>query len=196
MSAQCHPAGVSESRLVGREWELATLAAMLDRSIEGHGSVVAVAGPPGMGSTRLVREAVQLAQSHGVEVFSTCCESHAADVPFQVVGRLLRAVAQVSGLDDRSARARVHAQFPNADAQDMLLLDDLLGLADPDYELPKIEPDARRRRLTAVISAAQLARAQPAMVVVEDVHWIDEVSESLLTDFLAPIASCQDAREA
>jgi predicted ATPase len=69
--------------LVGREWELAALAAALDRSITGRGSVVAVAGPAGIGKTRLAREAVQLATSHGAEVFSTFCESHATDVPFR-----------------------------------------------------------------------------------------------------------------
>ena len=55
-------------------------------------------------------------------------------------------------------------------------------------ELPRIDPDARRRRLTALINAAQLARTEAAIFVIEDVHWIDEVSESLLTDFLAVIA--------
>jgi len=187
MAPQCQRTGVSGSRLVGREGELAALAAMLDRSIDGRGSVVAVAGPPGIGKTRLAREAVRLAKSLGVEVFSTFCESHATEVPFRVVVRLLRAVGRVSGLDDRSARARVRVQFPDADAQDMLLLDELLGIADPDVELPKIEPDARRRRLTALINAAQLAHTQPAIFIVEDVHWIDEVSESLLADFLTVI---------
>ena len=71
--------------------------------------------------------------------------------------------------------------------EDLLLLDDLLGVADPDVALPKIDPDARRRRLTALINAAQLARTEPAVFVVEDVHWIDEVSESMLADFLAVI---------
>ncbi len=187
MAAQGQRTGVSESRLVGRGSELATLAAMLDRSMSGRGSVVALAGPPGIGKTRLAREAVRLAKSLGAEVFSTFCESHATEVPFRVMARLLRAVWQVSGLDDQSARARVRAQFPDADAQDMLLLDDLLGIADPDVELPTIEPDARRRRLSALINAAQLARTEPAIFVVEDVHWIDEVSESLLADFLAVI---------
>jgi hypothetical protein len=187
MAAQTQRTGVSESTLVGREWELPALAAMLDRSIDGRGSVVALAGPAGIGKTRLAREAVQLAQSRGVEVFSTFCESHATDVPFRVVARLLRTVGQVSGLDDQTARSRVRAQFPDADPQDLVLLDDLMGIADPDVELPKIDPDARRRRLTALIYAAQLARTRPAVFVVEDVHWIDEVSESMLADFLAVI---------
>jgi class 3 adenylate cyclase len=179
--------GVSHSTLVGREWELATLAAMLERSMASRGSVVTVVGPPGIGKTRLTGEAVQLAKSLGVEVFYTFCESHATDVPFHAVARLLRSVARLGGLDDEAARAQVRARFADADPQDMMLLDDLLGIADPDAELPKIDPDARRRRLTALINTAHLARKGPALFVVEDAHWIDEASESMLAGFLAVI---------
>jgi class 3 adenylate cyclase len=177
----------SYTNLVGREWELTTLAAMLDRSMAGRGCVVGVVGPAGIGKSRLAREALQLAKRRGVDVFSTFCESHATDIPFHVAARLLRAVGQLSGLDDRAARAQVRARFPDADPQDLVLLDDLLGIADPDVALPKIDPDARRRRLTALINTAQLARGEPAVFVVEDAHWIDEVSESMLADFLAVI---------
>ncbi|WP_293350764.1 adenylate/guanylate cyclase domain-containing protein [Mycobacterium sp.] len=187
VAAQRTQAGPSYSTLVGREWELGTLTALLDRSIGGRGSVVGVTGPAGIGKTRLAREAVQLAEDEGAEVFFTFCESHASDVPFRVVARLLRAVGQLSGLDDQTARGRVRAQFPDADPQDLLLLDDLLGIADPDVELPKIDPDARRRRLTALINTAQLARTRPAIFIVEDAHWIDEASESMLADFVAVI---------
>ena len=88
---------------------------------------------------------------------------------------------------NETARAQVRAQFPDADPQDPVLLDDLVGIADPEVELPKIDPDARRRRLTALINSAQLARGEPAVFVIEDAHWIDEVSESMLADFLAVI---------
>ncbi len=54
-------------------------------------------------------------------------------------------------------------------------------------EVPNIEADARRRRLTALVNAASLARSEPALYVIEDAHWIDEVSESMLADFLAVI---------
>jgi adenylate cyclase len=53
------------------------------------------------------------------------------------------------------------------------------------WRLPEIAPDARRRRLTALVKAVSLARRTPGMYVVEDAHWIDEVSESMLADFLA-----------
>jgi class 3 adenylate cyclase len=187
MAAQPRRSGLSKSTLVGREWELTTLAAMLDRSVGGRGSVVGLVGPPGIGKSRLVGEAVQFAKDSGVEVFSTFCESHAADVPFRVVAGLLRALAQGSGLDDQSARTRVRERFTAVDPEDMLLLNDLLGIGDAAVALPKIDPDARRRRLTALIKTAQLARTRPAVFVVEDAHWIDEVSESMLAEFLAVI---------
>jgi hypothetical protein len=62
-----------------------------------------------------------------------------------------------------------------------------LGIADPDVALPKIDPDARRRRLTALVNAMSLARTEPAVFVIEDAHWIDAVSESMLAGFLTVI---------
>ncbi len=76
---------------------------------------------------------------------------------------------------------------PDADPQDLLLLDDLLGIADADVPLPPIDPDARRRRLTALINAVSLARTEPALFIIEDAHWIDAVSESMIADFLTVI---------
>ena len=86
-----------------------------------------------------------------------------------------------------AARARVRDQVRDADPQDLLLFDDLLGIADPDVPLPQIDPDARRRRLTALINTASLARTEPALFIIEDAHWIDAVSESMLADFLTVI---------
>ena len=128
-----------------------------------------------------------LAKSRGVEVFSAFCESHTREIPFHVVARLLRAVGGVTDLDDEAARARVHAQVPDADAEDVMLLYDLLGIRDPDVALPNIDPDARRRRLSALINSMSLARTAPAVYIIEDVHWIDGVSESMLADFCTVI---------
>ncbi len=177
----------AESNLVGRRWELSAIESLLDRAIDGHGAVVGVVGSPGIGKSRLVREVAAMAGRRSVEVFTTFCESHTSPVPFHAVARLLRAVTGIKGLDPDAARARIRAQFPDAEPEDLLLFDDLLGTADPDVELPKIDPDARRRRLTALVNAASLARERPGVYVIEDAHWIDEVSESMLADFVMVI---------
>ncbi len=179
--------GHAEARLVGRAWEMAALDAMVQRTIGGRGGVVNVVGPPGIGKSRVAREAAAAAAGRGVEVFWTFCESHARNIPFHAVRRLLRAVNGIEDLDGPAARARVREQFLDADAQDVLLLDDLLGIADPDVALPQIDPDARRRRLTALINTVSLARTEPALYLIEDAHWIDAVSESMLADFLTVV---------
>ena len=176
-----------ESNLVGRRWEMFAVEGLLDRAIEGHGGVVGVVGPPGIGKSRLVREVSAMAATRGVEVFTAFCESHTSQVPFYAVARLLRAGTGVDGLDAQAARDRIRARLPDVDELDLVLFDDLLGIADPDVALPRIDPDARRRRLTALVNAASLARETPAVYVVEDAHWIDEVSESMLADFFTVI---------
>jgi class 3 adenylate cyclase len=184
---QHHAVKRAESNLVGRRWEMSAVEGLLDRATDGHGGVVGVVGPPGIGKSRLVREVAAIAGRRGVEVFTAFCESHASQVPFHAVARLLRAATGVEVLDAQEARDRVRDRVPDADPEDLALFDDLLGIADPNTPLPPIDPDARRRRLTALVNAASLARESPAVFVVEDAHWIDEVSESMLVDFLTVI---------
>lgn len=180
-------AASAASTLVGRRWEMSAVEALLERSVDGHGAVVTVVGSPGIGKSRLVREVTAMSADRGVEVFTAFCESHATDVPFRVVARLLRAAFRVAGLDGPAARAQVRSRARDADAEDLVLFDDLLGIADPEVKLSKIDPDARRRRLTALVNAASLARQTSAVYVIEDTHWIDEVSESMIADFVTVI---------
>ncbi len=187
VSEHCRAVGRVESNLVGRRWEMAAVEGLLERAVGGHGAVVTVVGPAGIGKSRLVREVAAMAAAGGVEVFSAFCESHTSDVPFHVVARLLRAASGVGDLDGAAARAQVRARAPDAEAEDLALFDDLVGIANPEVGLPKIDPDARRRRLTALVNATQLARDAPAVYIVEDAHWIDEVSESMLAEFLTVV---------
>ena len=166
---------------------MSAVEGLLDRAVAGQGAVVGVVGSPGIGKSRLVREVSAMAAAGGIDVFTAFCESHASQVPFHAVSRLLRAATGVNGLDGQEARDRVRDQLPDADPEDLALFDDLLGIADPNAALPAIDPDARRRRLTALVNATSLARETPAVYVVEDAHWIDEVSESMLADFLTVI---------
>jgi class 3 adenylate cyclase/RecA/RadA recombinase len=176
-----------QGALVGRELEVTTITGLLDRSTSGRGCVVSVAGPAGIGKTRLADEAVAMARRRGVEVSSVFCESHASDVPFLVAAGLLREIARITELDDEAARAQVRARVTNASDEDVLLLYDLMGIRDPDTPPPTIHPDARRRRLTALINSLQLTRTRPVLYVIEDAHWIDEVSESMLAGFFTVI---------
>jgi adenylate cyclase len=182
-----HPSKRTESKLVGRTCELNTVSAILEETTHGLGGAVNIVGPAGIGKSRLVREVTAIASAHNVPVSTTYCESHTSDVPFHVIGRLMRAISGVEGLDPEAARAHLRTQTPHLDSDNVRILEDLLGIRDAAQEFPAIAPDARRRRLTALINARSTARTEPAVYVVEDAHWIDEASESMLAEFIAAI---------
>jgi adenylate cyclase len=174
-----------ELPLVGRRWELNTVTGIFEEAMKGAGSVLSIVGPAGIGKSRIVRETATIAADRNVPMFTTYCESHTSDIPFHAVSRLLRISMGIDHLDAASGRIEVHARFPYAGAEDLTLLDDLLGIREAAAPLPEIAPDARRRRLVTLINSASLTRAEPAVYVIEDAHWIDEASEALLSDFFA-----------
>lgn len=177
--------GRREASLVGRDDEVRALAAHLDSALGGGGGIVGVIGPPGIGKSRLVTEVLRLGQGKGIGVVSTFCEAHARQVPFHAAARLFRNLTGVGSLHGQAARECVRDHLPGTDPDDLLLLDDLLGIRESEDDLPVIDPDARRRRLGALLTAASAARPDPAVYVVEDAHWIDEASESTIAEFLS-----------
>ncbi|MGA7054744.1 MAG: adenylate/guanylate cyclase domain-containing protein, partial [Mycobacterium sp.] len=176
--------GRREPTLIGRDAQMHTVAQMLDQSIAGAGCVATVAGPPGIGKSRTVGDTAKLATARGVTVYSTFCESHAREVPYRVMARLLRMVFGVSDLAPDDARAQVRSRLLDANPEDLLLLNDLLGIGDAGVALPAITPDARQRRLAEVLNPSASARTTPPLYIIEDAHWIDEASESMLAEFV------------
>jgi class 3 adenylate cyclase len=176
-----------EASLVGRQQQIAALSELLDRTTTGHGGVAGVVGAAGIGKSRVVREVAAIAQVRGVDVSWTLCDSLTSDIPLHTISRFLRTAFGVDEVNAAAARAQVRTQFSGADPDDLRLLDDLLGIATPDTPPVHIDPDARRRRLTALVNGASLARTAPALYIIEDVHWIDDVSEALLAEFLTVV---------
>ncbi len=174
------------STLIGRHWEMSTIAGILDQSMHAKGRVVGLVGPPGIGKSRMAWEVSSMAASKGVEVFQAACESHTSELPFYVVARLLRNIFGAAG-DPGGTRATVRARMPEADPDDLVLLDDLIGIRDGDTQLPAIDADARRRRLTVLLKTAAAARTSPVVYAIEDVHWIDQASEAMLADLASVV---------
>ena len=179
--------GRREPTLVNRTWEMNTVAGILDQAISGAGCVVGVVGPPGIGKSRIMREAVTLATGRGVEVFTVACESHTREVPFHLVARLLRTVFGVSDLDEPRAGRRCGPAYPTPTPRTCCCWTTCSESATPTPRAAAITADARRRRLAALLNAVALTRTTPAQYVIEDVHWIDEVSEAMLAGFVTVV---------
>ena len=187
VTGEPHRAMRTDITLVGRTREMTLLDDMLDQALEGRGCVALLNGPPGIGKSRVAREAAGVAAARGVDVVATYCESHSSGIPFHAVAGLLRGFFGIDTLTPDAARQRTRAALTDTDAQDMVLLDDLLGIRDGGSIGFEIDPDARRRRLATLLEKALLSRREPALYVIEDAHWIDAVSESMLANFISVV---------
>ena len=173
--------------LVGREDQLAALDGVLAGARGGLGRVVLVAGEPGIGKTRLAEEAARRAAAAGMQVaWGRCHEGDGAPAlwPWAQVVRQLSA-----GL----APGQLAAMLGPSAAWLGPLLPELDGPAVPAVPLPVADLGAARFQLNQVVAGLlrRLAEARPLLVVVDDLHWADVPSLSLLA-FLA--AELQDAR--
>src|SRR5207249_1068038 len=82
---------VPADAFVGRATEVGTLAARAEDARRGRGSVVLVGGEPGIGKTRLVEEAADLAERSGMRVLWGSCWPGEGGPPFWPWIQVLRA---------------------------------------------------------------------------------------------------------
>jgi class 3 adenylate cyclase/predicted ATPase len=185
------------SRFVGRHDETAALEAALARAVEGNGQVVGVVAGPGLGKSRLCFEFVERSRARGITVYEAHGISHGKLIPFLPVLELFRAFFRITEQDgDQAAREKIAGR--------MLLLDealrdalppmfDFLGVPDPERPAAPMSPEERQRQLLAVVKRVAQARSrrEPAVVVLEDLHWFDEASEVVLEVLVETVASAR-----
>jgi len=156
--------------LVGRDDELALLDAAVAALAEGEARVVVVEGEPGVGKSTLVAAAVSRAHERGaVVLWGSCASEHL--VAYQPV---LDAVRAFERSLDRATAEALAARHP--------VLDHLLGRASGQAG----ERDAYELYEAVAGLLRDLAGARPLVLVVDDLHWADRSSLSLLGHLVQP----------
>jgi tetratricopeptide (TPR) repeat protein len=165
---------IVRGRLVARERELAEARALWRKAIAGEGQVLLVSGEPGIGKTRLVRELVTQAQISGniALVGESYATGGAHYAPF---AQILR----------RSFENKVcdQLELPDFVLADLVELAPSLRLRYPDIPPnPPLDPESEQQRLfeNLVAFCAALSERAPLMLVLEDAHWSDSGTLSLL----------------
>jgi class 3 adenylate cyclase/tetratricopeptide (TPR) repeat protein len=165
---------------VGREDELRLLLSRWERARDGKGQVVMVVGEPGIGKSRLLREFhEQIAGERHVWVESAG-EQLAQSRPFYAATEMLRQGIGLHG-DERAERLiellALSLEKAGLKAKQALpLFAPLLNLQVPkNYPPVPAAPEEQRRRLLASLSrwAMGVAETEPAIMVLEDLHWAD-----------------------
>ncbi len=172
---------------VGRRRMLRTMRWAWDEARRGQPRLVHVLGDAGMGKSALLREFSRRATAaEGTVVLRARCHPEER-VPYQAFDGLIdglsrwmsgRPVPELLPLVPRHARALARA-FPALGRLDSLAV---AGRSDRDIE----EPDELRRRAFAALREllARLADRYPVMLEIDDFHWADADSLTLLRELL------------
>ena len=164
--------------LLGRSAEIEVLTGLLD-DVEHRGAALVLRGDPGIGKSRLLAEAIALADEREMNVLTTRGVQSEARLAFGGLQQLLRPV-------------RSQATGPTAAHQ--AVLEAALGVGDDQ------PPEHFRIALAVLDLLSDASTDRPLLLVAEDAHWLDQPSVDVLS-FVArrlesdPIVLLAAARE-
>jgi DNA-binding winged helix-turn-helix (wHTH) protein len=169
------PVSLSPGRmpLFGRQAVMSELRQCLRSAIAGRGRLVALIGEAGIGKTRTAEELSSEARALNVRVLEGRCHEGEGSPAYWPFVQIMRAA-----VGDRSlATARGNDRGPDA----AMLLAALRGGTDRARSGSLDTAEARFRLFDDVTSwLAQASRAQPLLLVFDDLHWADEATLHLL----------------
>jgi DNA-binding SARP family transcriptional activator len=155
--------------LIGRDAEVDRLTQALARACASHGQAIVLLGEAGIGKTRLVTALREATSRRGAQALIGQSYETERLLPFGPWVQAIREAGIVEGraLGDLGAGwiAELSHLFPE--------------LRPPEWPLPS-EPIEARRLFDAMTELVKsLAVRQPLLLVLEDLHWADEISVRL-----------------
>ena len=161
----------------GREAERAILSDSLKQTSKGEGKIVLIGGPAGIGKTRLAAEIGAEASARGVLALAGSCYDRDDSVLFSPFVEILEAALE---------QAQSRDTFRDAlgeNASELAQMMPRLRRLFPDIPAPlELPPQQARRYLFESLCdfLARSATTRPVLLVLDDLHWADESTLSLL----------------
>jgi adenylate cyclase len=182
--------------LIGRDREVQQLDQIIDKALSGEGQVVSFLGEAGLGKSRLVAKALNMAQKKGFTVFGGEAESHGVNSSYMVWHPIWRGIFGLdpswnSDAQTTALSTKIRNLDPNM-AQRVPLLGPAVQLAIKDNEVTGVLDAKLRKSLLESMLADALsasARQSPLLLILEDIHWIDQLSYDLLEIITGSIRS-------
>jgi DNA-binding SARP family transcriptional activator/predicted ATPase len=174
------------TRFVGRDADVAWLGELIEHAATGSGQVVAIAGEPGMGKSRLVHEFINSRFASGWTLLETGTTAHDTGATYRPIAHLLRTWLKIEEHDTQvEAAAKLRTSIEALDSALMPLLPPLSALLDlpaVDLQWSTLNPQQRRQltvnALTTLI--VRESQAHPLILVVEDLQWSDAGTRAVL----------------
>jgi predicted ATPase len=166
---------------------LALIGEKLKQALDERGQIIGITGEAGMGKSRLVAEAINLANENQLAGYGGECHSYGTNTSYLVWQNIWRSFFEIdlsSSLDDqiRAIENQLNTIDPNL-AMRLPLLGAVLNLPIPDNQLTaSFDARVRKASLEALLVNCLRIRAKeiPIMLVLDDCQWIDPLSYDLL----------------
>src|SRR6266540_4272879 len=174
------PTPLAAPPLIGRGAELAGIRGLVERASTGRGAALAISGEPGIGKSRLATEAVHLARRRGLSTYSGACRSLGPEFSYLVWRPIWR---DLLGVDPSSSLDQQRAALVSRFGERAPLFAPVLNLPLRDSELTApLDPSTRAELLHSLLLDVlrERARSGPLVLLLEDCHWIDPPSRTLL----------------
>jgi tetratricopeptide (TPR) repeat protein len=184
---RAHMAIVRERGLtpfVGREAELAQLESCFKRLGTGGalgGQLVSVIGDAGSGKSRLVWEFKQRIREMGASLFEARCSALMQAVPYAPWARMLERYVGVEPGDSAEViNRKLLERLGGVPLPTLPYLRNLLGLPAP--ELARVQAETARQQAYDAFEqlVTRAARDGPLVMIIEELHWIDDASLEML----------------
>ena len=174
--------------MVGRAAELDLVKEKLELALTERGQVVGITGEAGVGKSRLVAEVIHLVNTHNLLIYGGECEAYGTNTNYLVWRKIWQNLFGIVASDSLEAQIQRLEQVldeinPSLKPR-IPLLGSVLNLAIPDNELTQaFEAKLRKTSLESLLSDCLrgLAGKNPLVFVLEDAHWLDDLSNELLT---------------
>ncbi|MFK7800264.1 MAG: tetratricopeptide repeat protein [Anaerolineae bacterium] len=173
--------------MVGREDELATISKKIPEVLSGHGQVVGITAEAGMGKSRLAAEVIQKTVDQGIKGFGGEGESFGTNNSYLIWEGIWSDIFKVSPnqpLDQQIGILKAELEAAGSDLLARLpLLSPLLNISIPDNDLTaSLDPKAKKSALESLLVdyLRHISMSGPILLLLEDVHWIDDLSKDLL----------------
>jgi class 3 adenylate cyclase/tetratricopeptide (TPR) repeat protein len=173
---------------VGRQAELGLLWERWSRACEGRGHVVAISGEPGIGKSCLVqgfRERLANTPHTWLECRGSPYTRDSALFPVLELHQRILGLGADVGAGEKFARIETGLAASGFDPVETApILAALHGIDLPvGFEAPALSPTGLRKRTLALLSdwLLQLGQQQPAVLLLEDLQWMDPSTLELLS---------------